>query len=126
MNGYMISVPDRAGAVASVFEAAAARGVNIFPAFGLADGRTGLILVGSDDEVGLRAAIADAGMAATALEMVVAELDNRPGTGAALMRRLADAGISLRAAVPIGMSGDRVQLALAAEGAAALKAAIGG
>jgi hypothetical protein len=126
MNGYMISVPDRAGAVAAVFEAAAARGVNIFPAYGLADGSTGLILVGSDDEAGLRAAIADAGLSATALEMVVADLENRPGTGAALLRRISDAGVSLRAAVPVGMSGDRVQLALAADDTAALKAAVGG
>lgn len=126
MNGYMVSVPDRAGVAAGLFEAAAARGVNIFPAFGLADGTTGLILVGSDDEAGLRAALDDAGLSATPLEMVVTELENHPGTGAALMRRLADAGISLRAAVPIGMSGDRVQLALAAEDAGALKAAIGG
>ncbi len=125
MNGYLVSVADRAGIAASIFEAAAARGVNIYPAFGLADGTTGLIVVGSDDEAGLQAALADAGVSATAIEMVLTELDNRPGTGAALMRRLADAGISLQVAVPIGMSGDRVQLALGAADAGALKAALG-
>jgi hypothetical protein len=125
MNGYLVSVADRAGIAASIFEAAAARGVNIYPAFGLADGTTGLIVVGSDDEAGLQAALADAGVSATAIEMVITELENRPGTGAALMRRLADAGISLQVAVPIGMSGDRVQLALGAADAAALKAVLG-
>lgn len=125
MNGYLVSVADRVGVAASIFEAAAARGVNVFPAYGLADGTTGLIVVGSDDEAGLQAALADAGVSATPIEMVVTELENRPGTGAALMRRLADAGISLRIAVPIGMSGDRVQLALGAADAAALKAALG-
>ena len=74
----------------------------------------------------LRGAIADAGLSATPLEMVVTELENRPGTGAELFRRLADAGVNLRAAVPIGMGGDKVQLALAADDAAALKAALGG
>jgi hypothetical protein len=125
MNGYLISTADRAGVAASLFEAAAARGVNVFPAFGLADGSTGLICVGSDDEAGLRAAIADAGLTATAIEMVETELENRPGTGAALFRRLADAGVSLMVAVPIGMSGDRVQLALGAADVAALRAALG-
>jgi len=125
MNGYMVSVPDRAGVAAAIFEAAAARGVNIFPAFGLADGATGIILVGSDDEAGLQAALADAGVSASPIEMVLTELDNRPGTGAALLRKLADAGISLRAAVPVGMSGDRIQLAMAADDAGALKAALG-
>ena len=56
MHGYLVSVPDRVGAAAAIFEAAAARGVNISPAYGLADGSTGLILLGSDDEAGLQAA----------------------------------------------------------------------
>jgi tRNA threonylcarbamoyladenosine modification (KEOPS) complex Pcc1 subunit len=41
------------------------------------------------------------------------------------LRRLADAGVSLRVAVPIGMSEDRVQLALGAADPVALKAALG-
>jgi hypothetical protein len=126
MNGYMISTQDAPGIAARLLEATAARGVNVFPAYGLADGATGIILVGSDDEDGLRGAIADAGLQATALEMVTTEIDNRPGTGAELFRRLADAGVNLRAAVPIGMGGDKVQLALAADDVAALKSAVGG
>ncbi len=126
MNGYLISTADRAGLAAAIFEAAAARGVNIFPAYGLADGTTGLVCVGSDDEAGLRAALADAGVSATPIEMFTAELENRPGTGAALFRKLADAGVNLRVAVPIGMSEDKVQLALGATDSAALKAALGG
>jgi hypothetical protein len=124
MNGYMISTQDAPGIAARLLEATAARGVNVFPVYGLADGTTGILLAVSDDEDGLRGAIADAGLQATALEMVTAELDNRPGTGAELFRKLADAGVNLRAAVPIGM-GDRVQMALAADDASALKAALG-
>jgi hypothetical protein len=125
MNGYLISTSDRAGIAADIFAAAAARGVNIFPAYGLADGSTGLIVVGSDDEAGLQAALADAGFSGTPIEMVTTELENRPGTGAALFRRLADAGVDLRVAVPVGMSQERVQLALGATDSAALKAALG-
>jgi hypothetical protein len=125
MNGYMISTQDAPGIAARLLEATAARGVNVFPAYGLADGTTGIVLVGSDDEEGLRAAIADAGLSGTPLEMVTTELENRPGTGAELFRKLADAGVNLRAAVPTGMGGDKVQIALAAEDAAGLKAALG-
>ena len=125
MNGYMISTQDSPGIAARLLEATAARGVNAFPFYGLADGTTSFVLVGSDDEEGLRGAIADAGLQATPLEMVVANLENRAGTGAELFRKLADAGINLRAAVPVGMSGNSVQLALAADDAAALKAALG-
>ena len=126
MNGFMISTQDAPGIAARLFEATTARGVNVFPAYGLADGNTGIILVSSDDEDGLRGAIADAGLQATALEMVTTEIDNRPGTGAELFRKLADAGVNVRAAVPIGMGENRVQLALAAEDVAALRAALGG
>ncbi len=125
MNGYLISTKDRSGLAADLFEAAAKRGVNVFPAYGMADGTTGLIVLGSEDEAGLRAAIADAGVDGMPLEMVVTELDNKPGTGAALFRRLADAGVNLRIAVPVGMTPERVQLALASTDTAALKAALG-
>lgn len=125
MNGYLISTGDRPGIAASLMEAAASRGVNVFPAYGLADGTTGMICVGSDDEAGLQAAIADAGLNATPIEMVETELENRPGTGAVLFRKLADAGISLRVAVPIAMAGDRVRLGLGATDAAALRRALG-
>ncbi len=125
MNGFLISTADRPGVAAELFEAAAKRGVNVFPAFGLADGTTGLICVGSDNEAGLRQAIADTGLSATTVELVTTELDNKPGTGAALFRRLANAGVSLLVAVPIGMSADRVQLALGATNAEALRKALG-
>lgn len=125
MNAYLVSVEDRPGVLARLFGAAAARGVNVYPAFGLADGTRGIIALGSEDEAGLRAAIADAGYSATAVEMVITELENRPGTGAALTKKLADAGVDLRVAVPIGMSGDKVRLAIGATDPGLLKATLG-
>ena len=125
MNGFLISISDRPGVAAELFEAAGKRGVNVFPAYGLADGSTGLICVGSDDEGGLRAAIEDAGLTATSIELVTTELENRPGTGAALFRKLADAGVSLMVAVPVSMSGDRVQIALGGINAEAIRQALG-
>ena len=43
MNGFMISTQDAPGIAARLLEATAARGVNVFPAYGLADGSTGII-----------------------------------------------------------------------------------
>lgn len=125
MNAYLITVADEPGVAVRLFEAAAARGVNVAPAFGLADGTTGLIALGSDDEAGLRAAIADAGFTAQAIEMAVVEIENRPGTGAELFRRLADAGVDLRVAVPVGMSGEKMQLGLGATDPALLRSVLG-
>jgi hypothetical protein len=125
MNAYLITVDDRPGLVARLFEAAAARGVNVAPAYGMSNGTTGMIVLGSDDEAGLQAAIADAGHTATAIEVVVVELENRPGTGAEVMRKLAGAGVDLRLVVPVGMNGDRIQLGLGATDSALLRRTLG-
>lgn len=125
MNAYLITVDDRPGLAARLFEAAAAHGVNVAPAYGMSNGTTGMIVLGSDDEAGLQAAIADAGHTATAIEVVVVELENRPGTGAEVMRKLASAGVDLRLVVPVGMNGDRVQLGLGATDSALLRRTLG-
>ena len=53
------------------------------------------------------------------------ELENRPGTGAEVTRKLADAGVDLQIAVPVGMSGDRVQMGFGAPDTALLKRTLG-
>jgi hypothetical protein len=125
MNAYLITVDNRPGVFATLLEAAAKRHVNVAPAYGLSDGKSGLIALGSDDEAGLQAAIADAGYTATAIEIVVVELENRPGTGAEVTRKLANAGVDLQIAVPVGMSGDQVQMGFGARDAALLKRTLG-
>ena len=125
MNAYLITVDDRPGVFATLLEAAAKRHVNVAPAYGLSDGKRGLIALGSDDEAGLQAAIADAGYTATAIEIVVVELENRPGTGAEVTRKLANAGVDLQIAVPVGMSGDRVQMGFGARDSALVKRTLG-
>lgn len=125
MNAYLITVDNRPGVFATILEAAAKRHVNVAPAYGLSDGKSGLIALGSDDEAGLQAAIADAGYTATAIEIVVVELENRPGTGAEVTRKLANAGVDLQIAVPVGMSGDRVQMGFGARDAALVKRTLG-
>ena len=125
MNAYLITVDNRPGVFATLLEAAAKRHVNVAPAYGLSDGKSGLIALGSDDEAGLQAAIADAGYTATAIEMVVVELENRPGTGAEVTRKLANAGVDLQIAVPVGMSGDRVQMGFGARDSALVKRTLG-
>ena len=125
MKAFLISTTDEPGVAGRLLEATAARGVNVTQAYGLADGKTALMVLGAEDEAGLEAAIADTGHTATPIEMVVSELENKPGAGAELFRKLADAGVNLRVAVPVGMSGDRVQIALGATDAGPLKQAFG-
>lgn len=125
MNAYLIATDDRPGILARLLEATAKRHVNVAPAYGLSDGKTALIVLGSEDEAGLRAAIADSGYAATAIEMVVVELENRPGSGAEVARKLVEAGVELRIAGPVGMSGDHIQMGFGATDASLLRRTLG-
>jgi hypothetical protein len=125
MNTYLIAAEDRPGMVAQLFEAAAKRHVNVAPACELSDGKTALIALGSEDEAGLQAAIADAGYTATVVGMVVVELEDRPGTAAEVTRKLADAGVDLRIVVPVGMSGERVQMGFGASDEGLLRRTLG-
>jgi len=125
MNIFLITIDDRPGVLTQILEAAAARGVNVAPAYGLSNGSTGLIAVGSNDEPGLSGAIADAGYVATEIELVIVELENRPGTGAEIARRLAAAGVDLRIVVPVGMNGDRIQMGFGASDPSLIKRTIG-
>jgi hypothetical protein len=59
------------------------------------------------------------------LGRVVTGVDNVPGTGAALFRKLADAGVDLSIAVPVGMSGYRLQIGIGATDPALLKRVLG-
>jgi hypothetical protein len=125
MNAYLIVADDRPGIMARLLEASAKRHVNVAPVYGLSDGAKALIVLASEDEAGLRAAIADAGYGATVIALVVVELENRPGTGAEVTRRLADAGVDLRIVAPVGMSGDRILMGFGAADEALLKRTLG-
>ena len=125
MHAYLSTADDRPGILAQLLEEAAQRHVNVAPAYGLSDGTTALIALGSEDEAGLRAAIADAGYTADAIELVVIELENRPGTGAEVTRKLVEAGVNVRIAVPVGMSGERIQMGFGATDPALVRRTLG-
>jgi hypothetical protein len=56
--------------------------------------------------------------------VVEARLEHRPGSLAAVARRLADAGVNIEALLPTGMEGGAVTLALAVDDVQAARSAL--
>ncbi|MFO1540155.1 MAG: hypothetical protein ACKOTZ_06865 [Chloroflexota bacterium] len=114
MDLLMVTADDGRGLVARVYEAAAAAGIVVSSLYVLANGVTGLVTVSAEDDGALRTALARAHLRFIPIRAVEVDVEDRPEALAALFRRLADAGVDLRLAVPAGVADGRRRFALAA------------
>lgn len=115
MNIFILDLAHKPGELAKAAEAIAQKGINITAFSGATCGDRGSVAILTNDEMGTRKALGEAGYKARELEVVTASLEDRPGALAQTARKLADAGISIEAAVQTGMSGGKVTLAFATD-----------
>jgi hypothetical protein len=93
---FRVSLPNRPGSLLQAAEALGHAGVNIEGACGYEAAETGVLHVLVADAELARRSLLNAGIAIEAERPVmVVEVENRPGSGAAIFRRLAEAGIAL-------------------------------
>lgn len=115
MNIFILDLKHQPGELAKATEAIAKKGIDITAFSGVTCGGSGTVALLTNDDMGARRALTDAGYRARELEVVTATLQNAPGTLAATARKLADAGISIEAALPTAMSGGNVTIAFATD-----------
>ena len=125
MNAFIVDLENKPGSVAHVAEAISERGINILGFAGATAGSNGSAIFMTNDESGTRSALAGAGVQFRELELVTAQLASQPGSLAAATRRLADAGVNIEAALPVGMDGGNVSVAFATSDAAKTRQALG-
>ena len=125
MIAFIVDMQDQPGELAKVTEAIAQKGINITAFSGATAGGRGAVMLVTNDEEGTRRALADAGCQVTETELVTTSLENRPGSLAAAARKLADAGINISGALPIGMSDGKVSIAFATDQPAKARELIG-
>lgn len=125
MIAFMVDLQDKPGEVARVAEAIAQKGINIEGFSGATAGGRGAVILVTNDEEGTRRALADAGCQVRESELVTASLDHQPGSLAAAARKLADAGINIQGALPVGMSEGKVSIAFATDQPAKTRELIG-
>ena len=91
-----VILPNRPGTIADMGEAAAKADVNIEGVCGFPSEGQGVLHVLIDDAAAARAAFEAAGLQVTGeREVLVLEVEHRPGTLGELMRRIADAGVNV-------------------------------
>lgn len=112
MRAFIVELENRPGRLAEVLDAVAGRGINLTSVGGAASGESGTVALLADDERGLQDALDSAGTGYREVDLVGAELEDRPGTLADATRRLADAGVNITAVFPTGMTGGRVSMAI--------------
>jgi hypothetical protein len=115
MNLFIVDLKDKPGELAKATEAIAHKGINITAFSGITCGDEGKIALLTNDEVGARRALTEAGYKPREVEVVTTTLEHQPGTLAETARKLANAGINVEVALPTVMSGGNVTLAFAVD-----------
>lgn len=115
MNAFIVDLMNKPGELARLAETIAQKGINITGFAGATASGTGTVVLVTNDEAGTRSAMSEKGFRAREVELVMASLENKPGSLAAAAKKLADAGINIEAALPTGISGENVSIAFATD-----------
>ena len=125
MNIFIVDLKHQPGELAKAAEALAQKGIDITAFSGITCGDSGTVALLTSDEAGTRSALSNAGWSPRELEVVTTTIENVPGSLAKTARKLADAGISIEAALPVSMSGHNVTLAFATDQPAKARGVLG-
>ncbi|HZC71479.1 MAG TPA: hypothetical protein VE442_12355 [Jatrophihabitans sp.] len=106
MSAFTTSMGNTPGQLARLCEVLGARGVNLVVC-AVAHGSTGTIAFIADDEAATHSALQDAGIDYTENKALTVRMQNVPGAGAGLFRKLADAGVNLNIFLPVQIFDDQ-------------------
>jgi hypothetical protein len=108
---FLVDLENKPGGLAKVAEAIAAKGVNITSLSGATCGSTARAAIITSDDAATRKALGDLGCTFSEMAFTETSLRDEPGSLAKATRRLADAGVTIDALLPIGMDGGDVIVA---------------
>jgi hypothetical protein len=125
MQAFIAEASNKPGEFARHAEAIAKKGVNLsgVVCLGLGDRGGGAFM--SADESGLRTALNEAGFAFREVPIVTIGIEDKPGTVAAAARTLADAGVNIDLMTGVGMTDNKVILAIGVDKVDEAKRALG-
>ena len=110
-NQFVVQLTNEPGAMATLAETLAARGVDLRAIGGGGIGDAGHVIMTTADDDTTRTILEEGGYTFIEGESILAEVDDRPGGMAALARRLADAGVNIYGHLFLGRWGDRAMFA---------------
>jgi len=110
-NQFVVQLHNEPGAMASLAEALAARGVDLRAIGGGGIGDSGHVIMTTADDEATRSVLEAGKYTFIEGESILAEVDDRPGGMARIARALADAGVNIYGHLFLGRWGDRAMFA---------------
>ena len=108
---FIVQLANRPGALASLSESLAARGVDLRAIGGGGIGELGHIILTTADDDTTRQVLTEGGYTFIEGESILTYVDDRPGGMARISRALADAGVNVYGHLFIGRWGDKATFA---------------
>ena len=108
---FVVQLKNEPGAMATLAEALAARGVDLRAIGGGSMGDSGHVIMTTADDEMAKAVLDESGYTYIAGESIVTEVDDRPGGMARLARALADANVNVYGHLFLGRWSDRAMFA---------------
>jgi len=110
-NQFVVQLPNEPGAMATLAEALAAKGVDLRAIGGGSIGDSGHVIMTTNEDAEARSVLLAGGYEFVEGESLLVEVDDRPGGMARLARDLADADVNILGHLFIGRWSDRATFA---------------
>jgi hypothetical protein len=124
MSAFTVELKNQPGELARLCEAMASNGVNLLLCASThAD--SGVVAFIADDEASAQAVLDSAGIEYLLRPALTIKMQNLPGAGAEVFRKLADAGVNVDLFLPVRISDDLFYAVICADDAAAAEGALG-
>jgi hypothetical protein len=104
---FVVQLDNRPGAMATLAETLAGRGVDLRAIGGGGIGESGHVIMTTADDDTTRAVLQEGGYTFVEGEAILTEVDDRPGGMARIARSLSDAGVNILGHLFLGRWGDR-------------------
>ena len=124
MNAFLVDLDNKPGALATVTEAIAAKGVNLLGVSGTSCSDGGRVAIVTADDATTRAVLQEKKLSFKELEATETSIGHVPGTLAKAARRLAEAGVNIEAIFPTGMTGNDISVAFVTDNPTKAKEAL--
>ena len=125
MSAFTVELDNHPGALARLCEAMASSGVNLLLC-ATTHGTSGAVAFIADDEAAAQAVLDGAGIEYLLRPALTVRMENLPGAGAAVFRKLAEAGVNVELVLPVRISDEEFFAIICADDAAAAERALGG
>ena len=103
MSVFTVDLQNQSGELARLCAAMAGSGVNLVLC-ATARGESGTVMFIADDEARAQTALQNADIEYAMRAALTIRMENQPGTGAAIFRKLADAGVNIDLLLPVRVS----------------------